>query len=39
MRRALGARAKWGVPLVLAVLTVNQAAGLIANTILCFTPG
>ena len=39
MRRALGARVKWGVPLVLAVLTVNQAAGLIGNTILCFTPG
>ncbi|MFZ5926854.1 MAG: hypothetical protein ACOYX1_05345 [Acidobacteriota bacterium] len=37
--RVVSARAAWAAPAAVAVLAVNQIAGLLLNTIMCFTPG
>lgn len=37
--RFISGRAAWVAPAAVGVLAVNQIAGLLLNTILCFTPG
>lgn len=37
--RVVSARAAWVAPAAVGVLAANQIAGLLLNTILCFTPG